>query len=207
MSKLQEVLQGDAEQTEGLERIAALANTPIFMLPRQLPEPSKPLRRAVLLEVPRNEDEALVGSRKPAFPHELPPQNFREGVDESVSAVGFTYRRSCTWLEKCSTTRGWSDNARVYVAGFIASDSTVKLQGTLLVQPQIRPLPQKVQPITPLGHEVWQLTQIRELQSSALRSLKRSLIGKAKRRSHLKIFSGVMPRFCSSSLSSVLTCG
>jgi hypothetical protein len=56
------------------------------------------------------------------------------------------------------TIVGWSDNARVYVVGFIASDSTVKLQGTLLVQPQIRPLPQKVQPITPLGHEVWRLT-------------------------------------------------
>ena len=56
------------------------------------------------------------------------------------------------------TIVGWSVNARVYVAGFTASDSTVKLKGTLLVQPQIRPLPQKAQPITPPRHEVWQLT-------------------------------------------------
>jgi hypothetical protein len=52
---------------------------------------------------------------------------------------------------------GWSLDARVFVQGTIASNSTVRLQGTLLVQPSIRPSPSVFPPSNFWKTEVWQL--------------------------------------------------
>jgi hypothetical protein len=52
---------------------------------------------------------------------------------------------------------GWSLDARVFVQGTIASNSTVRLQGTLLVQPRTRPSPSVFPPGNFWKTEVWQL--------------------------------------------------